>query len=577
MTHTETAPKGTRNAPETAKSPEEYKTLTEGKKTAENAPQPATNDFKPYYSECAKRLYDDRAQDFLSESRISNETAIKYNIGFDPIAKPAPCIIIPVSDNYYILQSIDDGALYARGAKPEIFNKAVLHAAEVKEIFVTTGIIDALNLIELGYNAIALNGNGNAGKLIQALKKKPTRATVLLSLDDDETGKEAQQKLTDSLKRLNVSCQAADIAGDFNSVNDALRESPQILAATLQGITTQVKRPDSMRYYANAQAQEDKERFKESGAQICFKELNKKAGGIHSGLYIIAAASSLGKTTFALQIADGFAADGKDVIFFSMEQSRLEMFSKSVARIAAKNRIEDGTEPTSADFKGSPCAIAIRSDNLTVAQQKEAYTAQREYIDTISDRMSIIEANMQCNVSYIADYVQRYIDRTGTRPIIFIDYLQILQPSSARRSDKEKIDENVTALKQMARDFNITVFLISALNRGGYYNSVGFESLKESGSIEYTADVVWGLQPDCISEKTSLFNSAAKHEEKKDEIDKAMKKNPRTIELKCQKNRNGAMKFNCKFAYYPACDLYVEEPDEAEEPEIIYKKNIPTL
>lgn len=550
---------------ETAKSPEEYKTFTEGKKTAENAPQPATNDFKPYYSECAKRLYDDRAQDFLSESRISNETAIKYNIGFDPIANPAPCIIIPVSGNYYILQSIDDGALYARGAKPEIFNKAVLHAAEVKEIFVTTGIIDALNLIELGYNAISLNGNGNAGKLIQALKKKPTRATVLLCLDDDETGKEAQQKLTDSLKRLNVSCQAADVAGDFNSVNDALRESPQILAATLQGITTQVKRPDSMRYYISAQMYEDKERFKCSGAAICFEELNRKAGGIHSGLYVMAAASSLGKTTFALQIADGFAANGKDVIFFSLEQSRLELVSKSLSRIAAEKRIEDGTEPTSPDFKGSPCAIAIRSDNLTAAQHKEVYAAKRAYIDTISDRMSIIEANMDCNVSYIADYVQRYIDRTGTRPIIFIDYLQILQPSSARRSDKEKIDENVTALKQMARDFNITVFLISALNRGGYYNSVGFESLKESGSIEYTADVVWGLQPDCISEKTSLFNSAARHEDKKDEIDKAMKKNPRTIELKCQKNRNGAMKFNCKFAYYPACDLYVEEPDEPEE------------
>ena len=52
--------------------------------------------------------------------------------------------------------------------------------------------------------------------------------------------------------------------------------------------------------------------------------------GLYPGLYTIGAVSSLGKTSFALQIADQIAEAGEDVLFFSLEQSRLELVSKSL-------------------------------------------------------------------------------------------------------------------------------------------------------------------------------------------------------------------------------------------------------
>ena len=57
---------------------------------------------------------------------------------------------------------------------------------------------------------------------------------------------------------------------------------------------------------------------------------------MYPGLYILGAGSSLGKTTFAYQMCDQNAESGKPVIYFSFEQSTLEMVTKSIARIMAR-------------------------------------------------------------------------------------------------------------------------------------------------------------------------------------------------------------------------------------------------
>ena len=174
-------------------------------------------------------------------------------------------------------------------------------------------------------------------------------------------------------------------------------------------------------------------------------------------MYVIAAISSLGKTTLALQIADNLAASGHDVLFFSLEQSRLELVSKSFARILAQ------------DHKGKRRAIsslALRngyySDKLKAAAGL--------YKERIADRMNIIEGNFNCNISFIGDYIRRYIRRNGTTPIVFIDYLQILQPAddARRMSAKETVDNTVTELKRISREHGLTVFVISSVNRANY-------------------------------------------------------------------------------------------------------------
>lgn len=56
------------------------------------------------------------------------------------------------------------------------------------------------------------------------------------------------------------------------------------------------------------------------------------------------------------------------------------------------------------------------------------------------------------------------------------------------------MDSIVTALKVLQKENDLVIVVISSLNRQNYLSPVDFESFKESGGIEYTADVVWGLQ-----------------------------------------------------------------------------------
>jgi len=117
-------------------------------------------------------------------------------------------------------------------------------------------------------------------------------------------------------------------------------------------------------------------------------------------------------------MADQMAAMGEHVLFFSLEQSRLEMVSKSLARMTAQRNI-----------KAASTSLAIRGGRLSreVLETAEAYTK------AVGERLSIIEGNFSCNVGYIGDYTQQYIKRNGVKPIVIVDYLQILQSDPAQR------------------------------------------------------------------------------------------------------------------------------------------------
>ena len=84
-----------------------------------------------------------------------------------------------------------------------------------------------------------------------------------------------------------------------------------------------------------------------------------------------------------------------------------------------------------------------------------------------------------------------------------------------------------------------------------YAQSVSFESFKESGNIEYTADVVWALQLNMMNDLKSYNNIA----DTRKRIDDAKRQQPRQIHLKCLKNRQGT-NYDCYFRYYSAHDCF---------------------
>lgn len=305
-------------------------------------------------------------------------------------------------------------------------------------------------------------------------------------------------------------------------------------------------KPHNMSQYINSVLFADIERMKAAGSRKTgFPVLDKLSNGLYAGLYVIAATSSLGKTTLALQVADNLAAAGHDILFFSLEQSRLELITKSFSRLLKQEKNE------------SVSSLTLR----TGADPDNLQDAAKLYKSKIGDHMNVIEGNFGCNIDFIKAYIKEYISKNESNPIVFVDYLQILQPSAEVKASttRESIDQTVTALKQLSRDYGLTVFIISSVNRSNYMQPIDFESLKESGGIEYTADVIWGLQLQCLNDE--LFNSKEKVKEKRERIKEAKAANPRQIELVCLKNRYGVANFTCKFDYMPDCDLFTQETE----------------
>lgn len=547
-------------------------------KTHENGdkmPIRAGADYTAYYRECRKRLNDPAAVAYLNSRGISLATADAYWIGYDPAADPAgapgamgeeykahPCqrLIIPTSPAHYVGRRIDGkrefDKINAKGSSPDIFNSRALYAQGVQEVFIVEGAFDALSIMEAGYSAIALNSAGNYDALVKKLEQRRTVATLILCPDNDRNPQTAEQvkknfaTLAAGLQRLNISHITADINGEYKDANEHLQGNKGAFLDALERAQRQTAaKPDNTAYYIDALMSSEIERFK-SDKKTGFANLDAQAGGLYSGLYVLAAISSLGKTSFALQMADQLAAGNNDIIFFSLEQSRLELVSKSIAR-----RTVTRSSGGDLQFETAVSSLSIRKGYLP----QQVLRAAEEYKAAVNDRISIVEGNFSCDVAFIGDYIRQYIRRTGNRPIVFIDYLQILQPADKRQSTKETVDSTVTELKRISRELDLTVIVISSVNRANYLTPIDFESLKESGSIEFSCDVLWGLQLQCLNDELFNGDSKSKIKEKRELVKKAKAETPRKIELVCLKNRYGIANYSCGFDYYPANDLFTDD------------------
>ena len=530
----------------------------EDKKTSN---RPVSANFRAYYDRCTNELLNSKsAISYLSSRGISIQTAVSHNIGFDSQADPAqsghktPRLIIPTNDSHYIGRSIDHkvdkqfAKLNVKGSKPGIFNiKALYDKNDV--VFVTEGVFDALSIIELGYESISLNSTSNVDLLLRELESRPTESFLIICLDNDESGKNASISLSRGLNYLNINNIIENISGDFKDPNEALVCDKESFKNSLKNALMRASsKPDNVKSYIDLIMQKEIENLKIiKDRKTGFSSLDALSGGLYPGLYVIAATSSLGKTTFVNQISDNLAMNGNDVLFFSIEQSSLELVSKSIARITVQNDPKNAV--TSLDIrKGVVNDSVLKSLNI--------------YREIISDRISIIECNLNCNISYIENYIRKYIKNNRCNPVVVIDYLQILKSfdESRRSNSKEIIDNVVTGLKRISVENNLTLLVISSVNRTNYLTPIDFESLKESGGIEYTSDVIWGLQLKCLNE--SLFSEANKIKDKRERIRIAKSSDPREIELVCLKNRYGISNYQCSFNYYPKYDLFVEDKIE---------------
>ncbi len=418
---------------------------------------------------------------------------------------------------------------------------------------------------------MGLPGTTGARALLREIENgtRPAQPLVL-ALDNDGPGKEAAAILEKGLQRQGIRYLAANIAGDSKDANQALLTDRALLteaiekataaAAQLPDITATADTKDTqatkdtpgdtvIEYLAGKFADDIQEYKPYRDKKTGFAALDHEAGGVYPGLYVLGAPPSLGKTTFALQLADQLAAHGEHVLYFSLEQSKFEMVSKSLARITAQT-----------DRQTAKTSLEIRAGEITPA----VIAADNTYRETIGDRVSIIGGNFGMTAADIINRTAQYIKVRKVKPIVIIDYLQILAGAEKRQAGRELIDENVTQIRQYCGNNQLTFIVISSVNRSNYMVPFDYESLKESGGIEATADVVWGLQLAVISEN-DLFAKDKHIKEKREAIKEAKTATPRRLELVCLKNRYGRGTYEIQFKYFAKYDLFIEDEIQRSE------------
>jgi replicative DNA helicase len=271
-----------------------------------------------------------------------------------------------------------------------------------------------------------------------------------------------------------------------------------------------------------------------------YPALDKKMS-LYPGLYVIGAISSLGKTTFANQMADQIAEQGKSVLYISLEQSSLELTAKSISRITRE-----------LNWKTARTAMEIRTEKITDATHDaikiyDKYNSKISVIDTTNDDDEMM------TIDNIEQAIRGYIETTNTIPVVFVDYLQAIKVSGSQ-TKKDAVDECMRRLKKIQKKYKMIMIVISSFNRQNYMSQVSFESFKETGDIEYTADCVWGMQLKAIN--LPLFDVPGRINEKRKVIMNELSGESRSLELCCLKARYGEAAYTVSFNYMPKYDYF---------------------
>jgi replicative DNA helicase len=214
-----------------------------------------------------------------------------------------------------------------------------------------------------------------------------------------------------------------------------------------------------------------------SGLTTGFIDFDQMTDGLHgSEMIVIAARPSMGKTAFAMNIAEHIAVElDKPVAVFSLEMSSLQLIQRLLCSMARINlsRLRDGFL-ADRDFPA-----------LTAAGAR--VTKAKLFLDD-TPGLSILELRAKA----------RRLKSQHDIQAIFIDYLQLLRSTSRRAQDNRQLEiaEISSGIKALAKELNIPIVVLAQLNRnpesrsGESKGRPRLSDLRESGSIEQDADLV---------------------------------------------------------------------------------------
>lgn len=217
-------------------------------------------------------------------------------------------------------------------------------------------------------------------------------------------------------------------------------------------------------------------------------------GGVRAGeLVLLGGPQGMGKTTFVLQLLRNLAAAGGSGVYFSYEHDTSTLLERLLAMEAGEalgveavslRRIREVLEGSDGD--GGPLV-----DRLAAAPGGEAAL---KAVTAYSDRLLLHRSSgSSTDVAAIAATVDEVRQRTGTSPVVVVDYLQkVAVPGLERAGEEEQVTVIAEGLKDLALDAGIPVLAVVAAEKGGLSagKRLRVQHLRGSSALAYEADIV---------------------------------------------------------------------------------------
>ena len=237
-----------------------------------------------------------------------------------------------------------------------------------------------------------------------------------------------------------------------------------------------------------------------SGLQTGVAEFDAITGGLEPGqLVIVAARPSVGKTAFALNVADHVTRHGQTVAFFTLEMTRRELTQRLIALRAGVSVSE------------------MRSGKLAESQWNRITSCQGK---ADGQRLFLID-RAAIGVAYVRA-AARKIKRKHGLGLIVVDYLGLMRGEGQNRT--QEIGSLSRGLKALAKELHVPIIALAQLNRGTEARQDKrpmLSDLRDSGEVEQDADIVAMLHREELHNPAPEWKGLA--------------------ELITRKNRNGAL------------------------------------
>ncbi|MEY3077529.1 MAG: Replicative helicase, partial [Pseudomonadota bacterium] len=225
-----------------------------------------------------------------------------------------------------------------------------------------------------------------------------------------------------------------------------------------------------------------------TGVPTGFYDLDRMTSGLQAGdLVVLAARPSMGKTAFAINIAEHVALnEGLPVAVFSMEMGAAQLAVRVVGSIG---RIDQGH---------------LRTGKLT----DEEWPRLTDAIERLRTVSLHIDETAGLTSSELRANARRLARKCGKLGLIVVDYLQLMTGSSSGDGENRatELGEISRGLKMLAKELQCPVIALSQLNRGVEQRTDKrpmMSDLRESGAIEQDADIIMFIYRDDYYNKDS--------------------------------------------------------------------------